>query len=54
MCDVFFFAERIKRVVATSLTGTSLETNLSREGKRSTPPGFTKTLGELQQIIGTS
>lgn len=47
----YLFAKRVKEVVAT-LTGTSYEFNCSDEGKRTIPPGFTKTLGELQQFVG--
>lgn len=47
----YLFAKRVKEVVAT-LTGTSYEFNCSDDGKRTIPPGFTKTLGELQQFVG--
>lgn len=46
------FADRLKAVVAT-LTGTHVEVNHTDEGKQSVAPGFTHTLGELQQIVGT-
>lgn len=47
------FALNVKQIVAI-LTGTTLEENLTREGKLSIPPGFDKTLGTYQQIVGMS
>lgn len=49
--EIISFALNVKKVVAL-LTGTTLEQNLTREGKASIPPGFNKTLGEYQQIVG--
>lgn len=47
------FATRVKMTVA-GMTGTTLEMNESREHKSYKPPGCSKTLGQLQQIIGSS
>jgi dephospho-CoA kinase len=46
------FSLKLKQMVAT-LTGTSLEQNMSREGKAMVIPHFNKSLGELQQLVGT-
>ena len=45
------FAYNVKHVVSI-LTGTTIEDNHSREGKAMIPPGFDKSLGTYQQIIG--
>ena len=45
------FATRVKEVV-TVLTNTTLEQNSTQEGKSYIPPGFTDSLGRLQQKIG--
>lgn len=45
------FAYRLKEVVAT-WTGTTIEQNLSREGKKFIPPGSQFTLAEWQQKVG--
>lgn len=45
------FATRVKQVVAT-LTNTTLEQNIDRQGKSYVPPGFTDSLARLQQKIG--
>lgn len=43
------FAHKLKEVVAV-LTNTSLQENLSRDGKQLVPTGFTQSLGTLQQL----
>lgn len=45
------FAERLKRVTSI-LTQTSYDDQLSRQGKQKVPPGFTESLGTLQQKVG--
>lgn len=45
------FAYRLKEVVA-AWTGTTIEQNLSRDGKGLKPPGSPYTLGEWQQKVG--
>lgn len=50
-CQVRRFADRLKQTVS-ALTHTSLDDNYDREGKQRVPPGFTFTLGELQQKVG--
>lgn len=45
------FAHLVKATVAT-LTSTTLEQNLSDEGKQLVPHGFEHTLGTLQQRVG--
>ena len=45
------FATRVKEVVAT-MTKTTVEQNISQEGKSYIPKGFNHSLGKLQQIIG--
>jgi hypothetical protein len=47
-----FFAKKVKEVVAL-MTNTSFELNCMREGKAMIIPLFGKTLGQLQQEIGT-
>lgn len=46
------FAKRVKETVA-AITGTNYLMNCTREGKALIPPGFTDTLGALQQKVGT-
>lgn len=46
------FAFKLKQIVAL-ITGTNIEENLSQEGKKTVIPEFGKSLGEIQQIIGT-
>ena len=45
------FAYRLKEVIST-LTNTTIEDNLSHEGKSIIPNGFNVSLGRLQQLIG--
>lgn len=45
------FAERLKRVTS-ALTQTPYDDQLSRQGKQKVPPGFTDSLGTLQQKVG--
>jgi hypothetical protein len=45
------FAHLVKATVAT-LTSTTMEANLSDEGKQTVPRGFSHTLGTLQQRVG--
>ncbi len=47
------FAYRLKVMVA-ALTGTTIEQNLSIEGKEYVPPGFSDSLGALQQKLGVA
>lgn len=51
--DVRRFAARLKETVAM-LTHTSIANNYTREGKQKVPAGFSYTLGELQQKVGTA
>ncbi len=46
------FAFKLKQIVSI-ISGTSLEDNLSQEGKKKISPIFNLSLGEMQQIIGT-
>jgi len=46
------FAFKLKQIVSL-ITGTSIEDNLSQDGKKIVIPEFGKSLGEMQQIIGT-
>jgi len=45
------FADRLKLTVA-ALTNTTVEENYSRKGKQFQPPGFSHSLGVLQQKVG--
>jgi hypothetical protein len=45
------FADALKRVVSI-MTSTSYESQFTREGKATVPPGFKYSVGKYQQIIG--
>jgi len=50
---VHAFALKLKKIVA-ELTGTTLEMNISREGKAFVPPLFAPySLGRIQQLVGS-
>lgn len=46
------FAFKLKQIVSI-ISGTSIEDNLSQEGKKKVSKIFNLSLGEMQQIIGT-
>lgn len=46
------FAFKLKQIVSI-ISGTSIEDNLSQEGKKTVSKIFNLSLGEMQQIIGT-
>ena len=46
------FAYKVKQITAI-LTGTTIEQNLTREGKNIFIPAWKMTLGEMQQKVGT-
>ena len=46
-----FFAKRVKETVS-ALTETSIEYNMTQEGKTIIPEGFEESLGRLQQLVG--